>query len=277
MKKIIKFPNSIFQISVLILYLASSIIYLLPSVLYHPLSAFAQTQDDLLLIATSYETREDLDVLFANSTRVLKYLEGVEVEKPIFLSLVSKEQKQTLVQNNFAPQIIDTIQDPEAKQYILLYHPEKDQSSKLTDSGEVYQITRNYTLLKLPPNATFETKGATAEFFRIPFSDIVVSPPLRTKRLELSPTPQTPPITTTPIFTASVSAFVPFTLLFVFGSLVVFFLFKKKILSKSKKKRIILLLITIFIYIIGVLILNTLINTPESQKYDLEIKNDLAF
>lgn len=146
---------------------------------------FAQT-NNLLLAVTPYKTREDLDFLFSQSTQVLEYLEGEDVESPIFLSVINEPQKVMYINKGFIPRIIDNNTD--IPRYVLLYHPRENQSQKLLELGEVFPISKHYTLLKTLPNKPFTHEDAGLEFFDVPFSKIIVPPPLRTKTA-LSPTP----------------------------------------------------------------------------------------
>ncbi len=132
-----------------------------------------------ILVVTVYETREDIDILFENSLRVLEYLEGVDVEEPIFLSLVSDQQIKNLQDNNLDPQVIDDNADLDS--YILLYNPLENQGEKLSGFGEPIEISKHYTLLKLSPGQEFSHEGEGVAFFDIPFQEVVVTPPLRTK------------------------------------------------------------------------------------------------
>ena len=68
----------------------------------------AQTNNYYLTVIP-YQTREDLDVLFAESSRVIDYLEGEGVEEPIFLSIITEPQRQNLTNKNFKINILDSL------------------------------------------------------------------------------------------------------------------------------------------------------------------------
>jgi len=155
--------------------------------LFVPKLSFAQ-DSSLMLVVTEYETRDDIDFLFENSTRVLEYLEGVDVDRPLFLSLISPEQKEIYIKNGFNPEIID--ENADIERFVLLYNPRPDQSEKLKPYGEPIIISSHYTLLKMTVGAEFTHEGESGRFFDIPFSQIISSPPLRTKTAtELTPAP----------------------------------------------------------------------------------------
>lgn len=141
-------------------------------------STYAQVKTGKLAI-TVYEDREDLDVLFENSLRVLEYLEGVDVEEPLFISLVDDLQIKNIQDNNLKPEVIDENADIDS--YILLYHPQENQGERLAGFGNPIQISKHYTLLKLFPGQQFSHEGEGGTFFDIPFQEVIVTPPLRTK------------------------------------------------------------------------------------------------
>jgi len=147
-----------------------------------------------MLVVVSYESREDIDFLFANSTRVLEYLEGEDVEKPILLSLVSTGQYESIKEEGYEISIID--QSADITSYVLLYHPVEDQSILLADEYRVViPISKHYVFIKLAPNQEFSHTGAAAAFFDIPFSEVVVTPPLRTKEAAIpTSAPATAPV-----------------------------------------------------------------------------------
>lgn len=146
--------------------------------------AFAQTTN-LLLAVTPYKTRADLDILFSQNTQVLEYLEGEDVEEPLFISLINESQKLMLLNKGFNPKIYDTNTD--IARYTLLYHPKENQFQNLSTLGEVFVLSNHYALLKSFSGKQFEHEGVAAQFFDIPFSKIISPPPLRTKTV-LTPT-----------------------------------------------------------------------------------------
>jgi hypothetical protein len=132
-----------------------------------------------------FNNRADLDVLFAHSNRVLEYL-TVGDSHPLFLAIITDEQKQYLENKNFKVKIIES--NPDLTRYILLRHPLPDQSNKLIPYGEVTPLTRQYTLLKIPPGQEFIHEGVRGEFFDIRIDDTIVTPPFRTKTITTIPT-----------------------------------------------------------------------------------------
>ena len=131
-------------------------------------------------MAVNYQTREDLDILFTNSSRVLEYLDGEDVEKPLFLAMVTDSQMENIAAANLPITVIE--RDASLGRFVLLYHPKPDQSGILEGMAErVIPISQHYTLVKYSEGKTFEHTGPASSFFDIPFAEVVVTPPLRTK------------------------------------------------------------------------------------------------
>lgn len=145
--------------------------------------------EPLSIVAVEYQTRDDIDFLFQNSTQVLEYLEGIEITTPTFLSLVTPEQKNAIQSKGYKIRVIE--ENADIERFVLLYNPQPDQSEKLRPFGEPIAIGSHYTLLKLPVGGEFTHEGEGARFFDIPFSKIISPPTLRTKTAEPIPTPTT--------------------------------------------------------------------------------------
>lgn len=154
------------------------------------LPVHAQTTQKLRFALIPYQTREDLDVLFANSTRVLNYLDGEEMDnKPLFMALLTKQQEQFLTLKHYQVRIID--EDTDITRYTLRYNPVPNSSEKLAPLGDVTVISSYYTLLRLPPGKQYPFEGEYAKFFAMPFQDFIATPILRERTAE-------PVITNTP-------------------------------------------------------------------------------
>jgi len=154
--------------------------------------AFAQTNGYYLSVVP-YQTREDLDVLFAQSSRVLDYFEGEGVEEPIFLTIITEPQRQYLTNKNYRIRILDSLNNlNDIGSYTLLYHPQPDQSNLLINLGKVFVVSKHYTLLKTSSEKPFKYEGVVAKFFIIPFAKQVVTPPYRNKTI----VPTKPPLPT---------------------------------------------------------------------------------
>lgn len=155
---------------------------------------FAQTK--LNFITADYSTRDDLDVLFANSTRVLNYLEGRDVEKPFMLALVTDTQKDILTGKGYRLTVIDP--NAEIERYQLLYSPFENSTAALKGVGEsVIPLSKHYILIKFAPGQFYSDENAKGDYFKIGFPEVVATPPLRTKEALSTPTP-------TPVKAASV-------------------------------------------------------------------------
>jgi hypothetical protein len=233
---------------------------------------FAQPHGYFLSVIP-YQTREDLDVLFTQSSRVLDYFEGEGVEEPIFLSIITEPQRQNLINKNFKVNILDSLNNlNDIESYTLLYHPQPDQSKLLTNLGKVLVVSKHYTILKTTSEKPFKYEGEVAKFFIIPFAKQVVTPPYRTKTIMPTKPPQP---TIVPIKKPSLikTIFVSFLLSLVITGAVYLF-------SQRGKKKI--SITTFIILFVGLFIIINLLISKLSPKQnypvnDLEIKETEEF
>lgn len=240
-------------------------------------SIFAQ-DTSLFLALTPYGTREDLDVLFAQGEKILNYYEGENVEEPIFLSVINSKQIDTITDSGLNPQVLDSLESLEdIFNYRLLYHPKPDQSSRLAGFGQVFTVSRHYTILKLSEGTPFSHQGVLAEFFDIPFSDTVVTPKLRTKiAVEPSPTLVTA-VSAREMpadkFNLWYLVFSLYLIIYPLGMLLLFnYLDKKNKFDSINKKAGFMILATIF-FAVGFFILSTL--SQSRQPTDFEYQPDI--
>jgi hypothetical protein len=136
-------------------------------------NVYAQVKEQLAI--TSFSDDLQMDLIFAQSLRVLVYTEGGANEPAKVLSLITPHQKEELISGGLKPVIID--ENPDILRYVLLYNPLPDQSDALRPYGEIIPVSRYYTLLKIPANTDFIHEGPAAKFFRIPFVEEVKRPP----------------------------------------------------------------------------------------------------
>lgn len=250
-----------------------SIIYVVSSILG---PVFAQSPNYFLSVIP-YQTREDLDVLFTQSSRVIDYLEGEGIEEPIFLSIITEPQRQNLTNKNFKIRVLDSLNNlNDISNYTLLYHPQPDQSNLLINLGKVFVVSKHYTILKSSPEKPFVYQGAAAKFFIIPFAKVVVTPPYRTKTI----VPTKPPLPSPPAGGPAKSPFPLIKTIFVSLILSLIIIGVVYLFFQSRKKK--LTITTIVILLVGlVLIISFLISKlSPKQNYpinDLEIKETEEF
>jgi hypothetical protein len=226
-----------------------------------------------------YQTREDIDSIFAKSTRVINYYEGEGVEEPIFLTIIDESQKQYLSNKGYKTKILDTLINPtDLSNYNLLYHPQENQSSLLKSLGKVIVVSKHYTLLKTTPEKPFKYEGIAAEFFRIPIAERVVTPPYRTKTIvpPTKPPPPLPPtgepISRTPDILKLILFGLPISLSII--TVIIYFKFKQQ----GKKQPIgILIILVIIITIITSLVISKITTKQNLPTNDLEIKETEEF
>lgn len=163
--------------------------------IFLPLPVYSQTEQ-LLFAVTPYHTREDIDILFAQSVHPLEYLEGKQFKTPLFLSIITPQQKKELIKARFTPTIIDD-NAGEITQYYLLEHGRQD-GYQLKGFDVAYQISDYHTIIKLPRDKIFDDvqTGVLTSYAPRQFTDDLVQPPMRTKN-HLTPAP--PPVSITPL------------------------------------------------------------------------------
>lgn len=192
------------------------IVTLLPS----PISAhstevqqYPDVEPGMQFAIIAYRTRDDLDTLFANSQKVLSYLD-TEEGSSIFLALIRDDQRQKIVQAGFTPKIIDINTD--LSRYNLLYNPLPEQSiGTLTSGGigEVFPLSKHYVIYKAPSNTPLASIQGTGEYWVVPFADQIVPPPLRTALATAPTQPSIPFPTPTPIVVKRTVNYFPIILL----------------------------------------------------------------
>jgi hypothetical protein len=135
----------------LLLKLSFIVFILLTAFSIIPVRLFAQ-ETPSILITTTYQSKSDLDFLFLNSSVVLKYLEGGEIDKPIFIALVTPSQKELLHNYKFPLQTID--ENTDISRYKLYFTYESNKSDLLKTVGDVFPLSLHHTLLRFPADAS---------------------------------------------------------------------------------------------------------------------------
>lgn len=247
------------------------IFYLLSSLLG---LVFAQPSR-YFLSAIPYQTREDLDFLFSQSSRVIDYLEGEGVEEPIFLTIITEPQRQNLMSKDFKIKVLDGLNNlNDINNYTLLYHPQPDQSNLLSNRGKILVVSPHYTLLKTTPEKPFKHEGEAAKFFIIPFAKEIVTPPYRTKTIVPPTKPPLPLITPTPLPSPLIkTVFVSLFLSLIISGVIYLFSQRRE---KKLPIRTVIMLFGGLLLIIGFLI-SKLIPKPNYPTPDLEIKETEEF
>ena len=151
-------------------------------------------QPTTILISTTYKTRADLDFLFGNSSIVLKYLEGEEIEEPVFLALVTPLNRLKIERQGLPVQVID--ENPDLTRYKFYFTYESGHGDKLSKFGTVTILNSHHTLLRLPETAPadFHVDGFDIEFFESPLTGPLPSPKYQTATITRTPTINESPI-----------------------------------------------------------------------------------
>lgn len=151
---------------------------------------YAEVEQNTTLVVTKYDTTDDFDTLLANSKRVLAFYSGKEVDRPVMLHIVTREQQQAIKAKGYILEVIQ--QNPDMEQYWLFYLVVPGEVDKLSRLGKVYPLSKQYALVKIGEGKTVGAEIRSLKVMPAPFLDIVV-PTNKKIRVQTSPphTPQT--------------------------------------------------------------------------------------
>lgn len=177
------------------------------TVMLSPILVDAQPQG-LQVVLIPYESLEDVPNLYSMSTHPMYYYMGEGVAHPVFLAIVTEEQKKEMESLGYEPQVVDS-NAGEINQYYSLSSSEPNHISQLQNNSLKQQgveiavpITEYETLIKLPAGKTIrDIKSPELNNFekrRFAF-DMKLSPALQTmateqaaNKNELAPTSNSP-------------------------------------------------------------------------------------
>jgi hypothetical protein len=124
-------------------------------------SVFAQTQQKLMVAVTPYQPMQNLDFFFLNSVYPLQYIEG---ENPVFVSIITPEQKTEYEKAGYKPRIIDENAGDVNQYYIMsTYHHNTPNFADQLQNPEykqqglelAYQLSTYMILLKVSDQTSF--------------------------------------------------------------------------------------------------------------------------
>ncbi len=119
-------------------------------------------------------TEQDRTNVFENSTQVLDYLEGDDIEQPVILFTATDDQFDLLRSKGVRPELIE--KQANLSNYVYVYHPAANKAPLLSKYGTVYAITSHHTLVKISNPDTFEFTGELVQFSRLPLGQEVEKP-----------------------------------------------------------------------------------------------------
>lgn len=139
----------------------------------------AESERGSILAITTYKTTKDFDLLLANSKRVLAYYSGEEVDKPVMLHILTREQHKALTEKKYVIKVIK--ENPDMEQYRLFYLIDPQEVEKLKQLGEVQQLSSRYALVMVGKGKTISAQTSALKVMPAPFLDLVVSTNKKTK------------------------------------------------------------------------------------------------
>lgn len=109
----------------------------------------AQDDQHLYFAVTTYNTREDIDFLINHSIHPVDYLEGGDIKVPVFLSIITPQQKSEYITAGYKPVIIDN-NAGSINQYYMVTADDPNTRNLLKVFDVVYPISDTNILIKLP-------------------------------------------------------------------------------------------------------------------------------
>lgn len=126
------------------------------------------------LYVAPYITAQDLNYVFENSTKILDYIDGDDIEQPVIVFSATDDQYEVLRSKGIRPELIE--EQADLSHYVYVYHPASNKAPLLSNYGTVYAITSHHALLKISNPDTFEFKGELVQFSRLPLGQNVEKP-----------------------------------------------------------------------------------------------------
>jgi hypothetical protein len=124
---------------------------------------------DKYLTIIQYESAADQTFLVMNNEQIFSYYENPETNINVMLSIMTKEQYETLLSKGYYIQVVE--KNPEITNYALYENAELNQGALLAPLGKVYILTNNHTLIrKADQTVVYDIEPST--FIEIPLKDM---------------------------------------------------------------------------------------------------------
>lgn len=163
--------KAILQNNLLLVFITAVLSLVLVSITALPVHA--EVEKNAFLAVTNYDTTQDFDILLGNSTRVLAYYSGQEVDRPVMLHIVSKDQQEAIIKKDYNLKVIK--RDPDMTKYRLFYLVDPREIGQLKQLGTVHQIARSYALVGLTDGKTIAPGTHRSRILPEPFLNLVLS------------------------------------------------------------------------------------------------------
>ena len=123
-----------------------------------------------ILVIIEYESENDLTFLDENTKEIFTSYKNYGQGKQSALSIISASKQSEFTSKSMKVQILE--KNPDMNNYVLLYHPIKNQGSKLAGLGKVYLLSENHSLVRLNEGKVFSQTGEYAKFMIVPLQTV---------------------------------------------------------------------------------------------------------
>lgn len=123
-----------------------------------------------ILVIIEYESENDIIFLDKNTEKIFASYENYGHGKHSALAIIAMSKQSEFTSKSMRVQILE--KNPDMKNYVLLYHPIKNQGSKLAGLGKVYLLSENHSLVRLSEGKVFSQTGEYAKFMTVPLQTV---------------------------------------------------------------------------------------------------------
>ena len=177
------------------------------------------------LAIIEYESENEIIFLDKNAEKIFVSYRNQDAGKNTALAIINSGKQVEFTSRGMRIQVLE--ENPDMKNYVLLYHRLNNQGSKLAKLGKVYLLTENHSLVRINEGVVFLQTGEYAKFMSVPLQEINLQVTNTTLQKEASPS------AFTPLLLFKSSTFLIITIIFAVVIVVVFSI----ILWKRLKKR----------------------------------------
>lgn len=137
-------------------------------------SCFCVYADSSVLVIATVNNEEKLQTLYNTSSSIL-YLTPSQTQSPQKIVLTIQESDiPTLTKNSIPTTIIET--EPDITMYTVIYHPDINTISELSQFGSVYPLSKTHSLVHFDPEKKNLSKTFSSVFYETALQESVPNP-----------------------------------------------------------------------------------------------------
>ncbi len=123
-----------------------------------------------ILAIIEYESENDIIFLDENTEEIFVSYKNYSAGKSTALAIINSSKQVEFTSRGMKVQVVE--ENPNMKNYVLLFHHQSNQGSKLAALGKVYLLSENHTLVRLNDDIEFSQTGEYAKFINVPLQEI---------------------------------------------------------------------------------------------------------